>query len=482
MARWFGSSRTRKSKIEGDPPKDVVFELLVLEGEDAGRSFAIDGNVVSIRRGTTSVSAPGQILLTDPTVSTRQAWIRRSPEGLFIEHREDATNPTFVNDREVSHARIRAGDRISFGRTVLEVCTRSEISMSEPPPMLDPADIQPDDPGVTKNWPVGGDRTEIRMVEAPKAQLTITGGVEGWDRRQFDVGPQRTSLGRDETNEICIPERGVSRRHADLVWEGGDLVLLHRSGTNSTQVNGFAVEDRRVLRDGDEIRLADRVTLKLDLGVLGLKPGVTKAPAPEVDALEQGKDQAASLRAAMEEKIRRDQAIEDQYRFVGSFLDIDVVDSYGLKVNADRPEYIILSFERFRAFAENAVTEFDGEVLNSNGDELMCFFESPLQAVRCASAVIARLQTFNAEENLLGRPFRLRQGVHTGNSLVDRQRGIAYSLVLDVAGHLQKHADHDGLLISEETFQALPEGLPFEPAGDLENEGIPTYRLSGELE
>ena len=91
MARWFGSSRTRKSKIEGDPPKDVVFELLVLEGEDAGRSFAIDGDVVSIRRGTTSVSAPGQILLTDPTVSSRQAWIRRSPEGLFIEHREDAT-------------------------------------------------------------------------------------------------------------------------------------------------------------------------------------------------------------------------------------------------------------------------------------------------------------------------------------------------------------------------------------------------------
>jgi len=228
--------------------------------------------------------------------------------------------------------------------------------------------------------------------------------------------------------------------------------------------------------------LADRVALKLELSGLGSQPEATETPAPETDALGQPRDRAASLRAAMEEKIRRDRAIEEEYGFVGSFLDIDVVDSYGLKVNANRPEHIILSFERFRVFAEEVVNEFDGQVLNSNGDELMCFFDSPLQAVRCASAVIARLQTFNAEENLLGRPFRLRQGVHTGNTLVDRQRGVAYSPVLDVAGHLQKHADHDGLLISKDTFQVLPEGLPFESAGKLENEGIPTYRLSGAVE
>jgi hypothetical protein len=53
--------------------------------------------------------------------------------------------------------------------------------------------------------------------------------------------------------------------------------------------------------------------------------------------------------------------------------------------------------------------------------------------------------------------------------------------VLDVAGHLQKDAEINGLLISESTYKALPEGLPFEPAGQLDDGGIPVYRLTAPL-
>ncbi len=65
---------------------------------------------------------------------------------------------------------------------------------------------------------------------------------------------------------------------------------------------------------------------------------------------------------------------------------------------------------------------------------------------------------------------------------MDRDRGVAYSDVLDVAGHLQKEADTNGLLISEHTLKKLPEGLPFEPAAPLPKEGIPTYRLVGPID
>ena len=44
--------------------------------------------------------------------------------------------------------------------------------------------------------------------------------------------------------------------------------------------------------------------------------------------------------------MRRDQAIEREFGVVGSFLDIDVVDSYGLKARTSKAEYIIASFER----------------------------------------------------------------------------------------------------------------------------------------
>jgi class 3 adenylate cyclase len=102
--------------------------------------------------------------------------------------------------------------------------------------------------------------------------------------------------------------------------------------------------------------------------------------------------------------------------------------------------------------------------------------------VRAASALLGRLGQFNGKYNLLGGPIRVRQGVHTGHCLVDRRRRVAYSEVLDVAGHLQKHSEVNGLLISEATFEALPDGLPFEQVGTLERESIPIRRLSGDLD
>ena len=153
-----------------------------------------------------------------------------------------------------------------------------------------------------------------------------------------------------------------------------------------------------------------------------------------------------------------------------------------MKAEADRPAHIIVSFERFRSFVESVIEEFEGQVLNSNGDELMCFFESTHQAVRSASAILQRLDEFNERQNVLSSPFRFRIGVHTGRSLVDRERGVAYSAVLDTAGHLQKAAEVNGLLISDETLKQLPEGLPFEPAGTLEHEAIATYRATAPIE
>jgi class 3 adenylate cyclase len=121
----------------------------------------------------------------------------------------------------------------------------------------------------------------------------------------------------------------------------------------------------------------------------------------------------------------------------------------------------VVSFERFRAFVTRTVTEHRGDVLNCNGDEVMSFFKFADDSVAAGRAIVAGLARFNESESLLGRPFRIRAGIHTGRSAVDLASGIAYSPVVDAAGHLQKAAPVDGLLISEETARELSsrEGL-----------------------
>jgi hypothetical protein len=260
-------------------------------------------------------------------------------------------------------------------------------------------------------------------------------------------------------------DRGVSNFHADLVFVDDGLALVNYSTTNPTTVNGIPVKDRRLVTEGDEIRLADQLVLRLE------GPG---AAAAEPDS--------ASLLRHLEERLVLDLDIEKRFSVEGSFLDVDVADSYGMKACSTRTDHIIVSFVRWREWVSLIIREFGGTSLNSNGDELMCYFEVPMNAVKSASAILRRLTSFNATENLLSSPFRLRIGVHTGDALVDFERGYAYSPILDVAGHLQKDADVDGLLISEDTLRALPGKVSFAPAGKLEREGISTFRLTGTVE
>ena len=91
------------------------------------------------------------------------------------------------------------------------------------------------------------------------------------------------------------------------------------------------------------------------------------------------------------------------------------------------------------------------------------------------------MRNWNVRENLLEREFRVRIGVHTGRSAVDLASGVAYSPVLDVAGHLQKNAPIGGVLISATTHAELGtdvEGL--EPGAPLARENMSTWVLAPE--
>ena len=63
-----------------------------------------------------------------------------------------------------------------------------------------------------------------------------------------------TRLGRSLSADVELDDATVSRRHALLVHEDGETVLLDDGGRNGTWHNGFRV-DRAVLHDGDTIEL-----------------------------------------------------------------------------------------------------------------------------------------------------------------------------------------------------------------------------------
>ncbi len=488
VSTWLTAWRNRKSQESGVP----VMELWVVAGADAGCQFTLEGDEVLVCRGQPETGQTDVVRLQDRSISRRQAWIRRDASGTSITHIESASNPTLVNGREIDTARLSEGDRIEMGRVAIDVHARGGMNLHGLTEIME---------GAVREAPLGGtspeqtrtserlaetttitgspervhpegEVTEIRPMQVHLGELTIVRDVDmaaSGRSTTFPIGMGVMRIGRGEGVEVPLAESGVSRLHAEIAVEGGRIVLIQKSRTNETRVNGFPVLDRVELDDGDEIRLADRVVLGVRLN----RPGRSSSNA--VSGSNYG------LSRQMEDKIYLDRSIED-YNVMGTFLDIDVVDSRGMKGSGARAEHIIVSFERFRAYVAGICGEWDGQVLNSNGDELMCFFESASSAVLAGSAILERLDDFNRDLNLLSQDFHFRLGAHTGISLVDLAAGIAYSEVLDTAGHIQKQADPDTLFISQTTLESLPQRIPVTPAGELMGERRLLYRIDGTVQ
>jgi pSer/pThr/pTyr-binding forkhead associated (FHA) protein len=87
--------------------------------------------------------------------------------------------------------------------------------------------------------------------------------LEGVDRgRVFRDMPAETpiTIGREEGNILRLNDERVSRFHAKIQVDDGDVVLTDLESTNGTKVNGKTVQIRR-LRPGDQILIGRSLVL-----------------------------------------------------------------------------------------------------------------------------------------------------------------------------------------------------------------------------
>lgn len=98
--------------------------------------------------------------------------------------------------------------------------------------------------------------TEIYMCPA---LLAITGPNQG---KIFKLTEKESSIGRDSSNWLCIPDVAASRRHC-LIRKGLEkFVLVDLDSHNGTFVNDIPA-GTRILRHGDQIRIANSLFIFL---------------------------------------------------------------------------------------------------------------------------------------------------------------------------------------------------------------------------
>jgi pSer/pThr/pTyr-binding forkhead associated (FHA) protein len=85
--------------------------------------------------------------------------------------------------------------------------------------------------------------------------------LEGVDKgRVFRDLPIPVTIGREEGNALRLNDERVSRYHAKVQVEDGDIILTDLDSTNGTRVNGTAVQIRR-LRPGDQVSIGRSMLL-----------------------------------------------------------------------------------------------------------------------------------------------------------------------------------------------------------------------------
>lgn len=85
--------------------------------------------------------------------------------------------------------------------------------------------------------------------------------LEGVDKgRVYKDLPIPVTIGREEGNGLRLNDERVSRFHAKVQMEDGDIILTDLDSTNGTRVNGTAIQIRR-LRAGDQVSIGRSMLL-----------------------------------------------------------------------------------------------------------------------------------------------------------------------------------------------------------------------------
>ncbi|HET9332063.1 MAG TPA: guanylate cyclase [Gemmatimonadota bacterium] len=165
-----------------------------------------------------------------------------------------------------------------------------------------------------------------------------------------------------------------------------------------------------------------------------------------------------------------------------AFLSIDIVDSTKMKIGEDQ-ETIEYDFKQYKTFVD--------DILKANGvikvawtpDGIMACFSNIDTAVKTGKDVIRGLRHFNSERKLMKSDFRVRCGVNSGYVYMDDDVPLeeVSDRVIDIAGHMQKHAEPMTVSVAKTVVEPMTDRQGFQETPKIVD-GYQVYAWSGDQE
>jgi signal transduction histidine kinase len=255
--------------------------------------------------------------------------------------------------------------------------------------------------------------------------------LQGPDKgRRFELPDALAVLGRD-SRQIPLTDQTVSRRHAELLPLDGEWILKDLGSVNGSYLNGVRVDNKRVLKLGDQIRVGR------SLLVFGAQPGISRTSGNNVSLAgeEMGMDSAimhtvasnedSMVLAVPEPAVSAMANLKLLYQLgaaLGSSFDVDhvvevVMDLVFEHVQADRGILLLLD-ERNNELVPKVVRSRDDEdrpIHKGAGNR-------PLSTPKPAeNAEPAPQQKIHASRTIINYVMTQGEGVLSSNAMTDQR-------------------------------------------------------------
>jgi phosphoserine phosphatase RsbU/P len=132
------------------------------------------------------------------------------------------------------------------------------------------------------------------MADAPAPRLVVTDAL---GRRIVNIDKPLFTIGRRSETDLRLPGADISRVHAEISVENGDVIIRDKQSRFGTYVNGVKVSAEKVLGHGDQIKLGNSGDTEIVFFVDDEAPSVEKSAISAATELRQMAALLEGLRA-----------------------------------------------------------------------------------------------------------------------------------------------------------------------------------------
>lgn len=231
--------------------------IVVIKGPSAGLEVSLTDQETVMGR-----DARADLVFDSPAVSRRHARIAQRNGQYYVEDL-GSSNGTFVNGQRVQQSTaLENGDEIALGQAVLMRFSAAPGDHESDEGPSSPEDARTmmqatvysvdEDVPATVEMEKAQREEEQQPAQAPRLVVQVAGQAPQAHQLRDEV----ITLGRADDNDIVLSSRIISRYHARLEKSGNTyrLVVLPQA-SNAVVYQGQALQDPRLLRHGDELRI-----------------------------------------------------------------------------------------------------------------------------------------------------------------------------------------------------------------------------------